>query len=434
VSQQVVSVGLLTSYIRELFEGDGLLGDVWVEGEVSDLFVARSGHVYLVLRDDTSVLKCVLFRAQAQRLPTVPTLGDHVAAHGRVTVYERDGAYQLYVDLIQPAGMGIFALQLELLRQQLALEGLFEPSRKRPIPRFPRCIGVVTSSEGAVWHDIQHVVRRRFPLANLVLAPCAVQGDGAPAQIVTALEALQRDGRPDVIILARGGGSAEDLRCFNDERVVRAVFACRIPVVAGVGHETDRTLVDDVADLRAPTPSAAAELCTPSMVELTARIVELGDALDRQSVQFVGDRIDRFQRLRLQLDRHQPSAVLAARGSRIAFLGERVRRHKGSILSARSVVTDCRLKIANLTRATIDVRRRAVDLDVARLSALAPSSVLNRGYAMLTGDDGRLIGRTAAVATRDAVAARVADGLLALRVEGIVRQPLPSPGDRSDGR
>ncbi len=215
MSRQVVSVQLLTSYIRQVLETDDVLADLWVEGEIAETFVARSGHVYFTLHDDQSRLKCVIFKAQAQRLRALPRSGDQIAAHGRISVYERDGTYQLYVDFLQPAGLGILALQLELLRQQLAAEGLFEPTRKRPIPPMPSCIGVVTSVDGAVWHDIQHVLRRRYPLALLLLASTPVQGDAAPAGIVAALKALQDDGRPEVIIIARGGGSAEDLWCFQ---------------------------------------------------------------------------------------------------------------------------------------------------------------------------------------------------------------------------
>ncbi|MDP9365285.1 MAG: exodeoxyribonuclease VII large subunit, partial [Chloroflexota bacterium] len=277
----ILPVGLLTSYVRELLDGDPLLADVWVEGEISNLFLARSGHVYFTLRGDEGQLKCVLFRVHAARQRASLLPGDQVAAHGRVTVYEKDGALQLYVDVVQPAGLGLAALQLERLRQQLAAEGLFDPSRKRPIPERPRAIGVVTSADGAVWHDIQQVLRRRYPFAELILAPTLVQGERAPAAIVAAMAAIEADGRAEVVIVARGGGSAEDLAAFNDEAVVRAVFACRLPVVTGVGHETDRTLVDEVADLRAPTPSAAAELCVPSVLEIGARLAEARERLNR---------------------------------------------------------------------------------------------------------------------------------------------------------
>ena len=368
MSRQVVSIPLLTSYIRELLESDELLSDLWVEGEVAETFVARSGHVYFTLRDTDSQLKCVLFRAQAQRLRSMPRAGDQIAAHGRISVYERDGAYQLYVDLIQPAGLGILALQLELLRQQLAAEGLFEPSRKRPIPTMPSCIGVVTSAEGAVWHDIQHVLRRRFPLVHLLLASTPVQGDNAPAGIVAALQALQDDGRADVIIVARGGGSAEDLWCFNDERVVRAVFACRVPVVSGVGHETDWTLIDDVADLRAPTPSAAAELCSPSIVDLAARIVDLQRRGTRSIVDQVADCRDSLADLSSRLARLTPDKAVARQRINVKELNHRLGRLKHEMLDeSRAQVNDHRGSIQSIVKCHIDENLHALQIEQARL-------------------------------------------------------------------
>ncbi len=360
---QVVPVGLLTSYIRELFEGDDLLADVWVEGEVSNLYRAQSGHVYFTLKDSESLLKCALFRGQAarQRYPLRP--GDQVAAHGRITVYEREGSYQLYVDVVQPAGLGLLALQLERLRLQLEAEGLFDESRKRPLPPSPRVIGVVTSPDGAVWHDIQNVLRRRYPLTEVVLAPSPVQGDRAPEAIVAALEALQLDARAEVIILARGGGSTEDLSAFNDERVARAVFACRVPVVSGVGHETDWTIVDAVADLRAPTPSAAAELCVPSIIDLAERIALLRERIAREGAEDV-----RLSTLTLM------------------SLNDRLRR-----LDPRYRTADRRRSLGDLVRragqsqtnyAAGAATRVAAQRDLLR--ALDPRAVLARGYATLT--------------------------------------------------
>ena len=259
----LVTVSEITAYLKELFQIDPVLADIWVRGEASNISRPASGHLYFSLKDTDAALRCVCFKQQARYLSYLPDDGDAVLAHGRIGVYEASGQYQLYIDLIQPDGVGLLAAQFERLRMQLELEGLFDEARKRPLPVAPRCIGVVTSASGAVWHDIQTVVARRYPMTTLLLAPASVQGVTAPMEIVRAIGDLQADGRAEVIIVGRGGGSAEDLAAFNDESVVRAIFACRVPVVSAVGHETDMTLADLVADVRAPTPSAAAELCTP---------------------------------------------------------------------------------------------------------------------------------------------------------------------------
>jgi exodeoxyribonuclease VII large subunit len=415
VISQVVPVSLLASYIREILDGDRLLADVWVEGEVSNLFPARSGHVYFTLRDEESQLKCVLFRTYAARQRALLSPGDLVAAHGNVSFYEREGTVQLYVDVVQPAGLGLAALQLERLRQQLAAEGLFDPARKRPLPAAPGVIGVVTSPDGAVWHDIQHVLRRRYPLTHLILAPTAVQGDRAPAAIVAALEALQVDGRSEVIILARGGGSAEDLAAFNDEAVVRAVFACRVPVVTGIGHETDHTLVDEAADLRAPTPSAAAELCVPSVVDLRIRLAEHETRLTRAIRQRCESERLRLDHLQTHLRRLDPARTMRTRQ---ALLRELVAR------GARS------------QRAALEAARARLALQVGLLRALDPVAVLGRGYAALSdGETGRPLSRVSAATPGIALRADLADGFLLGRVHTIrATAPAPERGQAPNGR
>jgi exodeoxyribonuclease VII large subunit len=418
VTGQVVSVQLLTSYIRELVESDDFLADLWVEGEVAEAFSARSGHVYFTLRDDESRIKCVIFRAQAQYLRSLPRSGEQVAVHGRISIYERDGNYQLYVDFIQPAGQGILALQLELLRQQLTLEGLFEPSRKRPIPRMPMTIGVVTSGDGAVWHDIQQVLRRRFPLVHLILSPTAVQGDQAPSQIVAALQALQTDGRAEVIIVARGGGSAEDLWCFNDERVARAVFACRVPVVSGVGHETDWTLIDDVADLRAPTPSAAAELCSPAIVDLAERLVDAQRLAYRVMAERLSESRRRLDRSQSTLDLHSPTRTIQLKRAQVGILRERMIRNREQRLAKE--------------RATITTHSGRLDLEQARLQALDPRSVLRRGFAFVTsGATGLPVHTVRDVARGSQLTIQLADGVIAGTVDGVAPGSIAYAGSRN---
>jgi exodeoxyribonuclease VII large subunit len=413
VSTRVLEVSLLTSYIKELFELDDVLTDLWVEGEVSECFQARSGHFYFTMRDADCALKCVMFRGSVQRQVHLPQPGDKVAAHGRVSVYEREGAYQLYSDLIQPAGIGALALEFALLRQRLEAEGLFEPSRKRPIPVPSRFIGVATSPDGAVWHDIQQIVARRYPLSELILAGCAVQGDKAVESIVSAIEALQNDGRAEVIIVARGGGSAEDLACFNDERVVRAIFASRIPVVSAVGHETDWNLSDEVADLRAPTPSAAAELCTPSRRDYEDRIEAIG-----ARIEFAGDEL--IERRRSLLLRHVSDLKRATPLDALLEFRQRSEAFKVTLsnslrtllveFSSQSVSHGNRLATAKT--AFLSNRSKNLEVNWASLNALDPHKVLARGYSVLSQNGGRPIASVADVAAGDRLQTTLRDGTI----------------------
>ena len=280
---RILGVSEVTRAVRDAVRADERLRDVWVEGEVGRVTVSSAGHAYFTLKDERSQLSCVWFRDERLASPFEPRTGLRVVAHGRVAGFDSQGVYQLYVSAVQPAGFGDLALRFEALKAKLAAEGLFDAARKRPLPERPAVIAVATSETGAVWHDIRHVLERRWPLAVVVLAPCQVQGDPAPASIVGALGRIAHygaqchaEGRPDdapvVTILARGGGSLEDLWSFNDERVVRAIVAHPVPVVCGVGHETDVTLADFAADRRAPTPSAAAEIVVPDRAEIAATL------------------------------------------------------------------------------------------------------------------------------------------------------------------
>jgi len=269
---QVYRVSQITAYIKELFDSDYALQDLWLEGEVSNYSQAASGHVYFTLKDEEAQIRCVMWRSQVERGAYLPQDGEAILAHGRISVYEAGGRYQLYVDDIQPAGAGLLYLQFEALKERLAAEGLFDVGRKRPLPPFPRRLGLVTSPTAAALRDIVNVLRRRYPLVEVVLSPTLVQGDEAPSQIVAAIEALDQHTDVDAIIVARGGGSLEELWAFNDERVARAIYASQVPVVTGVGHETDFTIADFVADVRAPTPSAAAELVVPDRQELQGAV------------------------------------------------------------------------------------------------------------------------------------------------------------------
>ncbi|HEX7496308.1 MAG TPA: exodeoxyribonuclease VII large subunit, partial [Candidatus Limnocylindrales bacterium] len=334
---RILGVSEVTRAVRDAVRSEPDLRDLWVEGEVGRVTVSSAGHCYFTLKDERSQLACVFFRDERLASPFEARTGLRVVVHGRVDVFESQGLYQFYVSSVQPAGFGDLALRFEALKAKLAGEGLFDSSRKRPLPFRPAVIGVVTSATGAVWHDICHVVGRRWPLARLVLSSCQVQGDGAAASVVAGLErlarwgdALRAEGRgqeaPAVVILARGGGSLEDLWSFNDERVVRAVVAHPVPVVCGVGHEVDVTLADFAADVRAPTPSAAAELVVPDRAEVAAGVAEL-ERRGRSCVlaAVISARNDLAAEGRA-LDRLRPGAQLAQARERAGHLLDRATR------------------------------------------------------------------------------------------------------------
>jgi exodeoxyribonuclease VII large subunit len=384
------TVSQLTGIIRRLIEYEPELSDVWVEGEVSNFSRASSGHCYFTLKDAGSQIGCVMWRNIAQMQDALPVDGDLVLAHGRVGVYETGGRYQLYVDQFQPAGTGALYLQFERLKARLEAEGLFAPERKRPLPRFPRRIGVVTSPSAAALRDIINVLSRRYPLAEVLLAPTPVQGDAAPPHIVAALEALNVRDDVDVIIIARGGGSLEDLWAFNDERVARAVAASRIPVVCGVGHETDFSLADFAADVRAPTPSAAAELVAPDQAELRAQVAGLSVAL----VTMLQGSIEE-QRWRL-----------AEQARALKHLSPEVQ-----LAQARQRVDDLLGRAEAAMRHSLTLHRERLGGVIGRLAGVSPLGTLERGYAIVHHrETGAVVRSVAQVAPGDALGIRVSDG------------------------
>jgi exodeoxyribonuclease VII large subunit len=398
----LVTVSEITAYLKELFQIDPVLADIWVRGEASNISRPASGHYYFSLKDMDASLRCVCFKQQARYLSYLPDDGDAILAHGRIGIYEATGQYQLYIDLIQPDGVGLLAAQFERLRLQLEREGLFDEARKRPLPIAPHCIGVVTSASGAVWHDIQTVVARRYPLTSLVLAPASVQGSAAPAEIVQSIAALQADGRAEVIIVGRGGGSAEDLAPFNDEAVVRAIFACRIPVVSAVGHETDITLADLVADVRAPTPSAAAELCTPDVAAITDDLHAAMRAIAALMRDDLEQRASDLDALCRNLRRVSPTLRAEQLRQRI---DERTR-----ILSA-------------LVSQALIVDRERLGARLAALAALNPTAVLERGYALVSdANTGAIIRRAGDGERSRTLRIRVADGAFGATATGIVEE------------
>ncbi|MDA1035510.1 MAG: exodeoxyribonuclease VII large subunit [Chloroflexi bacterium] len=382
---QVFTATQLAEYIRVTLERDAQLRDVWVTGEVSNVFRSGAGHVYFILKDSGAVVKSVLFSGNAGAEHLVD--GAQVNLHGRVSHYTARGETQLYADAVVPAGLGALAAEFELLRAKLEAEGLFDPSRKRPLPQFPTIIGVVTSEQGAVIHDITHVLANRYPLAEVVLFPATVQGDNAPGEIAEGIRAFNTIEGISVIIVGRGGGSMEDLWAFNTEIVARAIHASHIPVVSAVGHESDFTIADFVADLRAPTPSAAAAV-SPDIRELQREVFNLTQHA-RQSI----------------------GAHLMQRSRDVESLVDRMKHTLPDTASQRQRVDDVLERGRTALGRLIASRKEQTAGLAAALSALNPVAVLDRGFAVLTKPGtGETVASVADAAPGDIVRARVRDG------------------------
>lgn len=394
---QTFSVREITRYIHDLLDADSRLGSVWVQGEVSNLTIAASGHWYFTMKDVKAQLRCVMFRWAAQYARLKVKNGDEILVHGRVSVYDARGEYQLYVDQIEAVGgLGDLHRQFEALKAKLDAEGLFDTARKAPIPAFPQQIGIVTSPTAAAYQDMQNVLRRRFPLVRLILSPTPVQGQDAAPQIVRALQRLNRHTDVDVIIIARGGGSIEDLWCFNDERVARAVAASRIPVISGIGHEIDFTIVDFAADLRAPTPSSAAELATPSQEELWIDLDRLTARLDAGFESRLADRRQTLRQARRGLAYATPMKAMQPAQQRLAQLKRRLTRavsHDVERLNER-----------------LAARTKALD-------AANPAHILARGYALVRGEDGDLIRSAGQVSVNQRLTVQLHEDQIKVRVE-----------------
>ncbi len=411
----VLTVAEVARRIRDALRDDPVLRDVWVEGEVGRVSVSAAGHAYFTLKDDRGVLDCVVFARELGATTFEPRTGLRVLAHGRVDLYEQQGRVQLYVDVLRPAGLGDLALRFEALKARLAAEGLFDVARRRRLPERPRRIAVVTSPTGAVWHDVRTVIARRWPLAEVWLVPCLVQGDAAPATIVAAfarVAALPPADRPDVIILARGGGTLEDLWAFNAEAVVRAVVASPVPVVVGVGHEIDVTLADFAADVRAATPSAAAELVVPDRAMLRAEI----DAAGRRMARGVGRRTeDAWAALaaeRRALDRLGPAAAIGFARERAAMLLDAATDAVRATVAGRGLAVErAGRPLASEAIRRVAGARASVEAVAAALATLDPGATLARGYAIVRrAADGLIVRDPTEVAAGDLLAIEVARG------------------------
>ena len=397
---QVYTVSQITAHLKGLLAQDPVLQDAWVGGEVSNLRVSQSGHAYFTLKDPDSQLNCVMFRRSAG----IKLLADGTAitAHGRFSLYEVRGSLDFITDIVVSEGVGPLALEFERLKHSLEQEGLFDPSRKRPLPTFPKFVGLVTSPAGAVLHDIIQVLSRRYPLAEVLLSPTPVQGPDAAPAIVDALTRLFLDGRSDVIIVARGGGSMEELWPFNEESVARAIYASPIPVISAVGHETDFTIADFVADLRAPTPSAAAELVAPHKAALRQ---EVDSNLQRLHAVFADQQAQR---------RYSLSRLVSDLDYRIPDFAT-LRRRVDDLSQRSSTATDSFLTLRNGETASF----------LARLQTLDPASTLSRGYAVVHKQpDGQPIHSRKAVKGGDNLNVIVSDGAFSASVQG------PQPAKR----
>jgi exodeoxyribonuclease VII large subunit len=440
-ARQVWTVSGLTALVKGTLEAG--FGGLWVEGEISNLRVVSSGHVYFTLKDEGAQIRAVLFRGRTRRLRFDPADGLHVLAFGNLDVYAARGEYQLVCEVLEPKGLGALQLAFDQLRMRLAAEGLFDEARKRPLPALPRRVGLITSPTGAAVRDFLRVATRRFSGIQVLVCPVRVQGETAAAEIAEALAELNRRGDLDVLVLARGGGSLEDLWAFNEEAVARAVAASKIPVISAVGHETDVTIADFVADLRAPTPSAAAELVVREKARLAADLTALGQRLERalrQRVDRLAERVADLGRRRVLAD---PSRTLRDQIRRVDELGVRLartaqRRHAeaterltraGRTLRPALLATRLRhdrrglaelsRRLAGVASGSVERRGRAIEALAGRLDSLSPLACLARGYAVCQSTSGDVVRRATDVAAGEAVKVRLGVGRLDCRVEGV---------------
>ncbi len=390
------SVAEVTRYIRDLLQNESLLQGLLIRGEISNFKCYSSGHCYFTLKDKESCLKCVMFRSRAQGLRFQPENGMQVIARGNIAVFERDGVYQLYVDSLTPEGTGNLAMAFEQLKQRLLQEGLFEESHKQPLPVFPSTIGIVTSLSGAVLRDIYHVSKQRNPRVKLVLYPVQVQGEGAAEEISKGIYFFNKKYPVDVLIVGRGGGSMEDLWAFNEEIVVRTVYASKIPIISAVGHETDFTLSDFAADRRAATPSHAAELAVPDTLELQHRVAVLQVRIRNAVIQNLRKKREQLLRCQKSTLLQRPQQLLAERRQRMEMLLFRMEQQKEQLLQQK---------------------KHRLTLCLERLDLLNPARVLRRGYGIVENEQG-LIRSVKQAPEGSQISVLLADGKLLATVDG----------------
>ena len=399
IEKSILSVSQLNEYLRMMMDGDRVLSSILIRGEISNFKLYSSGHAYFTLKDEEGQLKAVMFRSYAARLAFMPADGMRVIVHGRISVYGASGQYQLYADEMQPDGAGSLALRYEQLKRKLETEGLFDLSHKKPLPQFPRRVGVITSPTGAAVHDMINVLGRRFPLAEMILYPSMVQGAEAPLQLISGIEFFGATGLVDVIIIGRGGGSAEDLWAFNDEHLARSIFACPIPVISAVGHESDFTICDFVADQRAPTPSAAAELAVPDAREWIGHFFAVGERIRALTESSIVQNKRYLNQLTASRVMQRPEQVLAPFYLKVSAL------EQGLEHAAERALREKQQALARIG---------------AKMEALNPLSVLSRGYAAVSNGDGKAVTRAADTKQGELLSIRFSDGsILAEVTKGI---------------
>ncbi|AKE59554.1 exodeoxyribonuclease VII large subunit [Citrobacter farmeri] len=437
----IFTVSRLNQTVRLLLEQE--MGQVWISGEISNFSQPSSGHWYFTLKDDTAQVRCAMFRNSNRRVTFRPQHGQQVLVRANITLYEPRGDYQIIVESMQPAGEGLLQQKYEQLKAKLQAEGLFDQQHKQPLPSPAHCVGVITSKTGAALHDILHVLKRRDPSLPVIIYPTAVQGDDAPGQIVRAIELANARQECDVLIVGRGGGSLEDLWSFNDERVARAIFASAIPVVSAVGHETDVTIADFIADLRAPTPSAAAEMVSRNQQELMRQILSAQQRLGMAMDYFLANRSRRFTQIYHRLQQQHPQLRLARQQTALERLHQRMnvaidsqvkrtsqrqsrlvqRLNQQSpqprIHRAQTRIQQLEYRLAQHVRSRLSSTRERFGNAVTHLEAVSPLSTLARGYSVSTATDGKVLKKVKQVKAGDVMTTRLEDGWVESQITDI---------------
>ncbi|AST80933.1 TPA: exodeoxyribonuclease VII large subunit [Citrobacter farmeri] len=437
----IFTVSRLNQTVRLLLEQE--MGQVWISGEISNFSQPSSGHWYFTLKDDTAQVRCAMFRNSNRRVTFRPQHGQQVLVRANITLYEPRGDYQIIVESMQPAGEGLLQQKYEQLKVKLQAEGLFDQQHKQALPSPAHCVGVITSKTGAALHDILHVLKRRDPSLPVIIYPTAVQGDDAPGQIVRAIELANARQECDVLIVGRGGGSLEDLWSFNDERVARAIFASMIPVVSAVGHETDVTIADFIADLRAPTPSAAAEMVSRNQQELLRQILSAQQRLGMAMDYFLANRSRRFTQIYHRLQQQHPQLRLARQQTALERLHQRMNvaidsqlkrtsQRQARLLQrlnqqspqprihrAQTRIQQLEYRLAENVRSRLSATRERFGNAVTHLEAVSPLSTLARGYSVSTATDGKVLKKVKQVKTGDVMTTRLEDGWVESQVTDI---------------
>ncbi|EBV2192485.1 exodeoxyribonuclease VII large subunit [Salmonella enterica] len=440
-TSSIFTVSRLNQTVRLLLEHE--MGQVWISGEISNFTQPASGHWYFTLKDDTAQVRCAMFRNSNRRVTFRPQHGQQVLVRANITLYEPRGDYQIIAESMQPAGEGLLQQKYEQLKAKLQAEGLFDQQHKQPLPSPAHCVGVITSKTGAALHDILHVLKRRDPSLPVIIYPTAVQGDDAPGQIVRAIELANARGECDVLIVGRGGGSLEDLWSFNDERVARAIFASRIPVVSAVGHETDVTIADFVADLRAPTPSAAAEIISRNQQELLRQLQNGQQRLEMAMDYFIANRNRRFTQLHHRLQQQHPQLRLARQQTALERLRQRMnfaldnqvkraaqrqqramqrlnqQNPQPRILRAQTRVQQLEYRLAQNLRARLSTTRERFGNAVTHLEAVSPLSTLARGYSVTTTSDGKILKQVRQTTVGESLTTRLNDGWVVSQIQTV---------------